>query len=172
MSASRDDLTPFCSYCGYPPLGRGRSPSHRVCSRCEMGAVLSAPAGSQPRFYEPFVIVDPALRLQAVSRRAEALLMVDEPAAVEVPLSEFLLCRTDQDQMELSGLVRHAVGGTRLAARVALRTVADPAMDVVTRVAGCGPPPAALLILTPLRTPGARWSERTPRSASAAQVEP
>ena len=28
----------------------------------------------------------------------------------------------------------------------------DPSIEVVARVAGCGPPPAAVLILTPLRT--------------------
>lgn len=127
--------------------------------RSEMGTVLRAPHGLQPRFYEPFVIVESRLRLQAVSYHAEVMLAVDEPAAVDVTLEEFLMCRNDQDQLDLSGLVRRAVGGSRLATRVTMRTVGDPAIEVVARVAVCGPPPAALLILIPLRTPCTRPSQ-------------
>jgi hypothetical protein len=71
--------------------------------RCEMRTVLRAPPGLQPRFCEPFVIVDAGLRLQAVSHDAEVMLRVDEPAAIDVPLAEFLVCRTDQDQIDLAG---------------------------------------------------------------------
>jgi hypothetical protein len=161
VHAARADLSQaFCSYCGYPPMGRCRSLAHRVCMRCEMGTVLRTPRGLQPRVYEPFVILDSRLRLQAVSRHAEVMLMVDEPAAVDVPLAEFLVCRTHQDRIDLVGLVQRAVGGSTLVARVELRTVGDRAIEVVARVAGCGPPPAALLILTPLRAPRTRQSER------------
>jgi hypothetical protein len=169
VHASRADLSQaFCSYCGYPPMGRWRSLAHRVCMRCEMGTVLRAPPGLQPRFYEPFVIVDQHLRLQAVSHHAEVMLRVDEPAAVDVPLAEVLVCRTDHDQIDLASLVGRAIGGSRLAARVELHTVGHPAIEVVARVAGCGPPPAAVLILTPLRTPRARRSERPRRRAAVA----
>ncbi len=162
MHAARADLSrAFCSYCGYPPMGRWRSLAHRVCMRCEMGTVLHAPPGLQPRFYEPFVIVDTHLRLQAVSRRAEVLLMVDEPAAVDVALAEFLVCRADQDHVDLADVVQYTVDGSRFATSVELRTVGDPGIDVVARVAGCGPPAAAVVILTPLR------ASRTRRSGSA-----
>jgi hypothetical protein len=141
MHASRADLSQaFCSYCGYPPMGRWRSLAHRVCMRCEMGTVLRAPPGLQPRFYEPLVIVDSRLRLQAVSYHAEVMLAVDEPAAVDVTLEGFLVCRNDKDQLDLSGQVGRAVGGSRLATWVTMRTVGDPAIQVVARVAGCGPP--------------------------------
>lgn len=169
MRASRADLSQaFCSYCGYPPMGGWRSRAHRVCMRCEMGTVLRAPPGLQPRFYEPFVIVDQRLRLQAVSRRAEATLRIDEPAAVNVPLAEFLVCRTDQDQADLAHLVGRAIGGSRLATRVQLHTVDEPTIAVAARVAGCGPPAGALLILTPLRTPRTRRSERARERAAVA----
>jgi hypothetical protein len=169
MHASRADLSQaFCSYCGYPPMGRWRSLAHRVCMRCQMGTVLSAPPGLAPRFYEPFVIVDASLRLQAVSRHAEVILKVDEPAAVDNPLADLLVCRTDQDQFDLAGLVGRAVSGSWLALRVELRTVGDPPIEVVARVAGCGPPPAAMLILSPLRTPRTRRRERVRRRAAVA----
>jgi hypothetical protein len=170
MYASRANLSePFCGYCGYPPMGRWRSLAHRVCTRCEMGMVLCAPSGLEPRFHEPFVIVDQYLRLAAVSRQAEDMLRVDERAAVDVPLAEFLVCRTDQDQIDLASLVRRAVGGSRVATSVELRTVSDPAIEVVARVAACGPPPAAVLILTPPKTPRTRRSERARRRARVAE---
>jgi hypothetical protein len=169
VEASRADLSQaFCSYCGYPPMGRWRSVAHRVCMRCEMATVLTAPPGLRPHFYEPFVIVDPRLRLQAVSRRAEVMLAVDEPAAIDIALEQFLVCPTVEEQLELAGLVERAVDGSRLATRVQLRAVDDPTIEVLARVAGCGPPAAAMLILTPLRTPHTRRSERAQRKATVA----
>lgn len=170
MDAALADVSQaFCTYCGYPPMGRWRSLAHRVCNRCGLGMVLRAPPGLQPRLNEPFVIVDARLRLQAVSHRAEATLMIDEPAAIDVPLVELLACRTDRDRIDLAALVQRAVGGSRLGTpRVELRTTGDPAIEVVARVSACGPPPAALLILTPLGRPRARRSERArPRAAVA-----
>jgi hypothetical protein len=36
MHVSRADLSQaFCSYYGYPPMGRWRRLAHRVCMRCE-----------------------------------------------------------------------------------------------------------------------------------------
>src|ERR1700759_1871708 len=137
MHTSRADRSQaFCGYCGYPPMGRWRGLAHRVCMRCEMGTVLSTPPGLQPRFYEPFVIVDAGLRLQAVSPHAEVMLAVEEPAAVELPLEQFLFCRNDHDQLDLAGLVGRAIGGSRLATRVEMRSVGDPALEVVARIAG------------------------------------
>jgi hypothetical protein len=169
MHATPADLSQaFCSYCGYPPMGRWRLLDHRVCMRCEMGMVLRAPPGLAPRFYEPFVIVDLRLRLQAVSHHAEGMLKVDEPTAVDAPLAEFLVCCTDRDQIDLPGLVERAVSGSRLAARVELRTAGEPPIEVVARVAGCGAPPAAVLILTPLRTPRSGRRHRAVRTVQVA----
>src|SRR5581483_2200235 len=173
MYASSADLgQPFCSCCGYPPMGRWRSVAHRVCMRCEMGTVLRAPPGLAPRFYEPFVILDASLRLQAVSRRAEVVLRIDEPAAIDVPLTELLVCRTDPDQNNLAELVDRAIGGSRRTTAMQLRTIGDPPIDVVARVAGCGPPSAALLILTPLRTPRTRRRNQHTRRTTTSTTTP
>jgi hypothetical protein len=121
-----------------------------------------------PRFHEPFVIVDPRLRLQAVSHHAEVTLGLDEPAAIDVPLAKFLVCRTERDQIDLARLVGRPRGGSRSVTSVALRTVGDPPIEVLARVAGWGPPPAAVLTLTPLRTPRTRRNRRAQRSAAVA----
>jgi hypothetical protein len=46
----------------------------------------------------------------------------------------------------------------------------DPSIEVVARVAGCGPPPAAVLILTPLRPSRTRRSERAQRRAAVVDL--
>ncbi len=149
---SRADLShAFCSYCGYPPMGPWRVRAHRVCMRCQMGVVLKAPAGAEPRYDDPFVIVDRKLAVQAVSRRAEAALSVEEPAGLDAPLKEFLICNNgDHDRGELAALVELAFAGAEPSNRLELRTVASPEIRLEGRVTSCGPPPGALLILSPL----------------------
>jgi hypothetical protein len=150
--ASRADLShAFCSYCGYPPMGRWRVRAHRVCRRCQMGVVLRAPAGKQPRYDDPFVIVDRQLAVQAVSRRAEAALSVEETAGLDAPLEEFLICDNgEHDRGGLAALVELVFAGAEPSNRLELRMVADPETRVEARVTSCGPPPGALLVLTPL----------------------
>ena len=145
--ASRADLShAFCSYCGYPPMGPWRVRAHRVCMRCQMGVVLRAPAGAEPRHDAPFLIVDRQLAVQAVSRHAEVVLSVDEPAGIGTPLGELLIC----DDVEVALLVELAIARGAPSSGLELRAVAHPEIRLHVRVTACGPPPAALLVLTPL----------------------
>ena len=145
--ASRSDLShAFCSYCGCPPMGRWRTHAHRVCMRCQLGVILRAPAGAEPRYDAPFLIIDRQLAVQAVSRSAEVVLSVDEPTGVGTPLRELLIC--DNDEVAL--VVDLAMAGAEQSDGLELRTVANPEIRLRGRVTCCGPPPAALLVLTPL----------------------
>lgn len=145
--ASRADLShAFCSYCGYPPMGRWRTPAHRVCMRCQLGVILRAPAGAEPRYDAPFLIIDRQLAVQAVSRNAEVVLSVDEPTGVGMPLRELLIC----DDGEVALLVELAMSGAEQSDGLELRTVANPEIRLRGRFTCCGPPPAALLVLSPL----------------------
>ena len=150
--ASRADLShAFCSYCGYPPMGPWRARAHRVCMRCQLGVVLRAPAGAEPRYDAPFLIVDGQLAVRAVSRHAEVVLSVDEPAGVGIPLEELLICDNGHcDDGEVALSVELAIAGAEPSNRLELRTVADPEVRFRGRVTRCGPPTAALLVLTPL----------------------
>ena len=140
----------FCSYCGYPPMERWRSRAPRTCTRCHSGTVLRAAGGLQPSFDDPFLIVDEQLRLQAVSRNAEVVLMVTEPAAVGAPIEDFLISDNgDPDHIQLARLVEDAIAGSMEPAIVEMRTVSEPLVEFLARIAGCGPPPAALLTLIP-----------------------
>ena len=142
----------FCSYCGYPPMGPWRTRAHRVCVRCQMGVVLRAPAGAEPRYDAPFVIVDRHLAVEAVSRHAEVVLSLDEPAAVGIPLEELLIFDNGHCDDEVALLIERAIAGAEPSNRLELRTVANPEIRLRGRVTGCGPPPAALLVFTPLAT--------------------
>src|SRR5438309_1706702 len=81
----------FCSYCGYPPPRTPRRSISRVCTKCHLGVMLRAPANAAPRPSSLFLIFDKNLVVQGVSRGAEAVLLVDEPDGVNVPLGEFLM---------------------------------------------------------------------------------
>jgi hypothetical protein len=152
LHASRSDLShAFCSYCGYPPMGPWRVRAHRVCMRCQMGVVLRAPAGTEPRHDAPFLILDRQLAVQAVSRRAEIVLSVDEPAGVGIPLEELLIFDNGHcDDDEVALVIERAIAGADSSMPFDLRAVADPDIRLRGRVTRCGPPPAALLVLTPL----------------------
>ena len=150
--ASRADLShAFCSYCGYPPMGRWRDRAHRVCMRCQMGVVLRTPEGAEPRHDDPFLIVDRDLTVQAVSRKAELMLSVDEPASLGVPLEQFLIC-CNGDRGELAQLVESAFAGVQPSGTLELLSAANSETRLQVRVTSCGAPPGALLVLNPLAT--------------------
>jgi hypothetical protein len=167
LHASRSDLShAFCSYCGYPPMGPWRVRAHRVCMRCQMGVVLRAPAGTEPPHDAPFLILDQQLAIQAVSRRAEIVLSVDEPAGVGIPLEELLIFDNGHCDDEVALAIERAMAGAGSSMPFDLCAVANPEIRLRGRVTRCGPPQAALLVLTPL-TGSRRQPPATLRATSA-----
>jgi hypothetical protein len=150
LSASRVDLSQaFCSYCGYPPMGPWRSRAHRVCMRCQLGIVLRATPNQQPHIDDPFLIVNQALLVQAISHRAEDVLRVKEPDAVGGSVADLLCVPGRHDgTVAMAAMVDQAIAGEPTPAKLEVRTVRKPAVRLVGRLARCGPPPAALLILS------------------------
>jgi hypothetical protein len=146
----------FCSYCSYPPSRISRRNAGRVCARCNLGMILQAPADGAPRQASLFLILDGSLVVQGVSRGAETVLLVEEPDGVNTPLSELLMpAGGPNDWSELTALVGLALAGTPSPAVVELRTVGHPILWFAARVSSCGPPPAALLLLSPI--PDRAW---------------
>jgi hypothetical protein len=164
---SRADLRhAFCSYCGYPPMGRWRGCAHRVCMRCQLGVVLRAPEGAEPRHDDPFLIVDRELTVQAVSRNAELVLSVDEPASLGVPLEQFLICcNGDREDGELAQLVEAAFAGLQPSSTLELLSVENSEMRLQVRVTSCGAPPGALLILNPIAAHATASPNGRPRTS-------
>lgn len=139
----------FCGHCATAaPGGDPPAPTARVCSSCNLGLLLETRSDVLPSPKDAFLVIDSALLVQAVSRRAETLLGVGEELAVNQPLKN-LLVPADAE----------AGGSSRLVAAVADAMHGDEPIDTFVRpwntfgvrmratVAPCGPPRAALVVL-------------------------
>src|SRR6266513_2933556 len=85
----------FCGHCGRTPehdaKAKKADPESRVCSSCGMGLLLQAPADVAPTPNDPFLVVDGALTICALSRAAEDLIGTTETEAVNRHIGEFLV---------------------------------------------------------------------------------
>jgi hypothetical protein len=142
----------FCSHCGdRPPMSatRANAPASRVCGACSLGLLIEAAEDVAPNAGDAFLVLDRALSVCAVSRGAEQLLATCEPDVVNRHISDLLMpAHAEGDGTEtLAVAVAWAArgdGGTRT-------TVVRPAntfgIRLTARIASCGPPRAALLVL-------------------------
>jgi hypothetical protein len=145
--------TPVVSFCGH--CGQAPSPSHtglnaRVCARCGLGVVVTAAADLAPRERESFLIVDTQLKVCALSRGAERLLGLAEPAAVHRHVSEFLEpadAEAGAGDAFLKQLVSSAALGFAPAVSVTVRPTGEYGVRYAGRVGACGPPEGALIVL-------------------------
>jgi hypothetical protein len=124
-------------------------PASRVCDRCGLGLLLSAPADAAPSPADPFLLIDGTLSVCAVSRLAEDLLHVRETDAVNRHVTD-LLVPADAEASgpeSLVNLVVHAARGEGETHDVVLRPADQFGIRFWARVGPCGPPRAALLVL-------------------------
>jgi hypothetical protein len=139
----------FCGRCAAPaPSAKPPAPDARVCTACGLGLLLESRGDLAPSARDAFLVIDSTLLVQAVSRHAETLLGVTEELAVNRPIAE-LLVPADAE----------AHGSSRFAAAVAEALAADQPVHAVVRpwntfgvrmrarIAACGPPRAALVVL-------------------------
>jgi PAS domain S-box-containing protein len=143
--------TRFCSRCAATaeepepqglPYGSGR-----VCDRCGMGVMLSAPVAALPASGGAFVVVTREGRISAVSEAAERL-VGEEPGLLGMPVAT-ALTSPDGDEHLVRTLAR-AAGGGREVVETAVAAPDDGGGrlgPMKARIAGCGPPRAALLVL-------------------------
>lgn len=121
-----------------------------MCDRCHLGVVLATNSELAPKASEPFLVVDRTLSVCAVSRHAERLLRVEEPDAVNRLLTEFIVPadaeRAAQDN--LMSLVVQAASGAMPVARAVIRPTGEFGVFLEARIGVCGPPPAALVVLS------------------------
>ena len=137
----------FCGHCGEEPS----SDIHgRVCESCGLGVLLSANADAAPGPNDPFMIVDGSLCVCAVSRVAEELLGTDETQAVNRHLSEFLVPANAETASaeNLMDLVINAAGESAEARVAVVRPPDEFGIRFRVQVGACGPPRAALLVLS------------------------
>jgi hypothetical protein len=137
----------FCGHCGAEP----ETDIHgRVCESCGLGVLLTADAETAPGADDPFMIVDGSLCVCAVSRLAEELLGADETEAVNRHLSEFLVPADAEaaSAENLMDLVINAASDTSEARVAVVRPPDEFGIRFRVQVGACGPPRAALLVLS------------------------
>src|SRR3954454_1211488 len=141
-------LESFCGHCGHPP-DTEHPAAGRVCGRCELGLMLSAPAGVAPSPVDPFLVIDTRLVVCGVSRAAENLLQTVETEAVNRHVTEFLVpaaVETPDAHNLLAPLVA-AASGDGAPRTVVVRPAGMFGVRFWARVGPCGPPRAALVVL-------------------------
>lgn len=151
---SDQPLKTFCGHCGRSPeedLEPGAR--SRVCEKCGLGLLLNAPADSAPDPSDPFLVVDGALNICALSRQAEKLLEVTETEAVNRHVAEFLVpANAEKSSGEsLATLLAWAARGESPTAQVVIRPTNTFGVRYWARIGPCGPPTAALLVLADAR---------------------
>lgn len=135
--AQRQDAARFCTHCG---VVTDDAPQ-RVCESCGMGVVLSCARDAAPRPGAAFLIVTTDLRVTGASAAAERL-FGDTFDLVGSPLLDVV--RGDPG---LARQVARAAMGSRRSATVWVRTE-EHGRPFRARIAACGDPPAALLVLS------------------------
>ena len=137
----------FCGHCGAEP----ETDLHgRVCESCGLGVLLTANADAAPRPGEPFMIVDGALCVCALSQVAEELLGVQETEAVNRHLSEFLV-PADAEASSADNLMDLVINAASSGSETRVAVVRPPdefGVRFRAQVGACGPPRAALLVLS------------------------
>jgi hypothetical protein len=139
----------FCGHCGARPIASDEPPRTRVCGSCGLGLLLESSADTAPKAGDAFLVLDQSLSVCALSEAAERLLATREPDAVNRHVTDLLMPADAEEQggESLSLAVVWAArgdGGTRTAT---VRPANTFGIRLTARIASCGPPRAALLVL-------------------------
>ena len=141
----------FCGYCAAPAPGNVPPlPSGRVCSSCGLGILLEARADAVPGDRDAFVVVDSRLLVQAVSRDAQVVLAITEERAIDTPVAE-LLIPADAESSHRTGFASAIAEAAQGLEPETTRSFVRPwntfGVRMRARIAVCGPPRAALIVL-------------------------
>ncbi len=130
----------FCSYCG--ALAEDRDA--RVCSRCGLGVVLSAPHGVLLEPGAAFLLIGGDLRISAASTAVESILARPAQLIGEPLLA--LVGATRDDEELIRRVVEATTGRPSDVVRMELRSRTGE-RRLSACIAPCGDPPAALIVL-------------------------
>ncbi|HEY8625697.1 MAG TPA: PAS domain-containing protein [Solirubrobacteraceae bacterium] len=121
-----------------------------MCSSCGLGLLLETREDAVPQADDAFLVVDSALLVQAMSREAQALLGIEEEVAIDTPIAE-LLVPADAEAQGRTGFaaaVAEAAQGNPLdSTQSFVRPWNTFGVRMRARIATCGPPRAALVVL-------------------------
>jgi PAS domain-containing protein len=121
----------------------------RVCRACGLGVMLETRRDIAPNARDAFLVIDSSLLVQAMSRRAEAMLGVTEDSAVNRPVVQ-LLAPADAEAgrpARFAAALVEAAAGADEPVSAFVRPWNTFGVRLRARVASCGPPRAALVVL-------------------------
>ncbi len=146
----------FCSRCAATP-SEDVTPLARVCRSCGMGVLLETRFEAAPGPEDAFLVVDSRLTVQALSEPAQELLGVIEEQVIDKPVASFLGAADAETGRpeDLITLLRAASTDGEEVQSLSVRPLGAFGVRLVARIAPCGPPRAALVVL----------DERTPQRA-------
>lgn len=144
------ELVSFCGRCAQQPDPAPVAQPSRVCGHCGLGLVLQAASDIAPGPDEPFLVVDATLSVCAVSAGAEELLGVDETDAVNKHVADYLVPADANapGPENLLALLVEVAGGAGGARETVVRPRQEYGVRFTARIGPCGPPHAALLVLS------------------------
>jgi ribosomal protein L37E len=140
----------FCSHCGARPMHCDEPPVSRVCSACGFGLILESRADAAPKAGDAFLVLDRSLSVCAVSEAAERLLATCEPDAVNRHVTDLLMPAGAEESgggESLSLSVMWAARGEGGMRSAVVRPANTFGIRLTARIASCGPPRAALVVL-------------------------
>jgi PAS domain-containing protein len=147
----RVERTRFCTKCATTtaePEGQAMPFGFdRVCAKCGMGVMLTAPRQALPGPDAAFVVVTREGRISAVSEAAEAL-VGEEAGLLGMPIGSALA--SEEGDERFARQVARAAGAGREVAQAKVTPVlqaGDEQTRLTARIAGCGQPRAALVVL-------------------------
>jgi PAS domain-containing protein len=149
----------FCGHCAAPsPNGAAPPPTARVCTSCGLGLLLETREDAVPSARDAFLVVDSSLLVQAMSREAQSLLGVNEELAIDKPVSELLVpADTEAGRAGFAASIAMAADGQDPdTARSFVRPWNTFGVRLRAKIATCGPPRAALVVLENGRPPALR----------------
>jgi PAS domain-containing protein len=150
----------FCGHCAAPsPNGAAPPPTARVCTSCGLGLLLEAREDAVPSGRDAFLVVDGSLAIQAMSREAQSLLGVNEEDAIDRPVAELLVPAEAEAQGRAgfaAAIAQASQGDDPDTARSFVRPWNTFGVRLRARIATCGPPRAALVVLESGRPPALR----------------
>jgi PAS domain-containing protein len=144
------EVVSFCGHCAMRPEPVAQAQPSRVCGHCGLGLVLQATVDLAPRPDEPFLVIDTTLSVCAVSAAAEVLLGIDETQAVNKHVADFLVpADANAPSAEnLLALLVEVAGGAGDSRTAVVRPRQEFGVRFRARIGPCGPPHAALLVLS------------------------
>ena len=139
----------FCGHCGARRLADAPAPIARVCGDCGLGLLLEARVDALPGPDDAFLVIDSSLTVQALSSRAEIALGVREGHAVNRHVTELVIPADAEEitPVSLAVAITRAARGEDEQSRVFVRPSNTFGVRLEARIATCGPPRAALLVL-------------------------